>query len=193
MTDFDASGYLNEHLYDELRYLLCAATEWHVQQSIPEETKPVSRGGYYVQVYAMDSATVRARALFEFFTTKHNSHHIGVNRFGLTRITSDRYENWKDPLNRYILHVNERPGGQYLSSFDYAETKHLKDMPVDFAYEAVRLWRVFIKRLGDNKLAELAQEKLTEAIGEAERVVGSDNNHRYGVQAIDWLALTSGS
>ena len=50
MSTTDPGDFLDEHLYNELRYLLCAATEWLVQKAIPDP--PL--GGDYVQIYVMD-------------------------------------------------------------------------------------------------------------------------------------------
>ena len=197
----DPREFLDEHLRNDLKYLLCAATEWFVQESIPEADKPTKNGGHFVQVYAMDSATLHARAFLEFFTRPTRPeprNHLGVDFYEVTLIDSPRYGTrnsdpalgcWCDPMNRYLMHLNERPGGQQLLTFDDdTERKHLKLMPVDFAREVVRLWRLFITQLDEqpNELASLARDLLADAIGNSTAVVGSEINARYGIDPIEW-------
>jgi hypothetical protein len=190
----DPAAYLDEHLYNDLRWLLCAAAEWRVQHLIgPEGDHPIKfpgGPGYYVQVYAMDSAITHARALLEFLTGRTDpDRHLGVDLFEVEPISSELYSNdWREPMNRYLMHLNERYAGQYLPGFDDTEPKHLKRMPVDFGHEVVRLWRIFIQRLQqkDKQLARLAQTKLEEAIAESARVVTNKVNSVYGIDPIPW-------
>src|SRR5262249_36575244 len=152
------------------------ATEWHVQHTINPDDSIV---GQHIKLYAMDSAVLHARALLEFLTSYTVRNHLGVDLFGVERITSDRYPgDWKDPMNRYLMHANDRPGRQQLTSFDGTETKHLKRMPVDFGREVVKLWREFIRRLGDqnNPLAASAQTVLDNANAESALVVTNEAN-----------------
>jgi hypothetical protein len=74
MNRYQLEHYLRAHLRTEIRYLLSAATEWHAQK-ILELKEP----GYEVQVYAMDSAFVHARSLFEFFTEKTTDFHYSCD------------------------------------------------------------------------------------------------------------------
>jgi hypothetical protein len=69
-----------------------------------------------------------------------------------------------------------------------------KEMSVDFACEAVRLWRVFIKRLREahqDELADDAQAVLEKAISESALVVTNDVSSGYGIAPIDWLSDTA--
>jgi hypothetical protein len=184
--------YLDEHLYDSLRWLLCSVTDWHIQHTIGHEGEKRFDGGpgYYVQVYAMNSAFVHARALLEFLTGAPGSeNHLGTDLFGVERIYSELYcEDWRDPLNRYLMHLNERNKDgvvQYVSTDD--DALHLKDMPLDIAREVVKLWREFISRLEDQdrSLAKLAQDKLGEGIDESGRVATNWFNNQFGI-TIAW-------
>jgi hypothetical protein len=47
--------------------------------------------GYNVQVYAMDSAALHARSLFEFFAKPSNRDHVGVDLYRLQPISSPKY------------------------------------------------------------------------------------------------------
>lgn len=189
MSQQDPREYLEIHLFNDLLWLLCAATEWHVQQTVnPKDDIE----GQHIKLYALDSATLHARALLEFFTSGRTvRNHLGMDLYGLQAITSELYsDNWKDPMNRYLMHANERPGGQQLTRFNGEGTKHLKRMPIDFGREVVRLWRTFIGRLRskDDQLATLAQSKLAEAITRAAYVVTSPINESYDIGPITWEA-----
>jgi hypothetical protein len=64
MSTTDPRDYLDEHLYNDLRWLLCAATEWHVQQTINPHVQQTinpddSIMGQHIKLYAMDSAASR--------------------------------------------------------------------------------------------------------------------------------------
>jgi hypothetical protein len=189
----NAHDYLHDHLYNELRYLLCAATEWLVQETIPDP----SAGGDHVQVYAMDSAALHARALFEFFTQSTRQNHIGIDLFGLQQLSSPSYGNrrsnpalgcWSSPLHSHLMHLQDRTVGYQLTSFDGTTMKDLNKMPVDFAREVVRLWRQFITDLQSqsNPLATLAQTTLNDAIADAARVVVNERNAPHGISPIVW-------
>ena len=64
----EKENYIDRHLFNELRWLLNAATEWSIQGQLNLQIC-----GYDIQVYAMDSAFIHARALFEFFVKKKPS------------------------------------------------------------------------------------------------------------------------
>jgi hypothetical protein len=166
------SEYIERHLFNELRWLLGAATEWSVQDQLKLEIV-----GYDVQVYAMDSAFAHARSLFEFFVKETNNNHYGCNEFlgGNTVLTSRDYQNWARPLHRFFMHAQDRSRPTPLMSSGVA--KDLNRMPVDFAREILRLWEEFEKMIAksgdprDRVLYELAREKRKEAIENARCVV----------------------
>jgi hypothetical protein len=167
--------YIKLHLFNELRWLLGAATEWSIQVQLNLRIV-----GYDVQVYAMDSASLHARALFEFFVQPTNNNHYGANEFlgNDTVLRSDSYTNdWKGHLHASIMHAQDRSHPAPLKSSDVA--KDLNQMPVDFAREILKLWKEFEGRLGksndpgDQELQKLACAKRKEAIENAECVVKS--------------------
>jgi hypothetical protein len=84
--------YIDHHLFNELRWLLNAATEWSIQRHLNLQIC-----GYDIQVYAMDSAVLHARALFEFFVQAANVNHYGSDQFLGVSLKSDIYSHdWKD-------------------------------------------------------------------------------------------------
>jgi hypothetical protein len=168
--------YINDHLFNELCWLLCAATEWSLQDQLKLEI-----GGYQVQVYAMDSAFLHARALFEFFAKKKPSNnHYSCKDFlpPGTILNSSSYEDdWAGPLHRGAMHIRDRSGPAPLKSAGVE--KELKEMPVDFANEILSRWIEFERNLeackipGYRELGELARKKREEAIKSAACVVKS--------------------
>ena len=193
LSNPELGDYLKEHLCNELHWLLRAATEWYVQSRLN-----LGIDGYSVQVYAMDSDFLHARTLFEFFTEKITDYHYGYDAFKINKIGSRLYENgWKDVLHGYMLHAQDRSEPRQLESFDGTTKKDLNKMPVDFAQEAVRLWREFIKSLESHsdpdikKLAPIAKDCLTDAIKSTENVMSSVSNRTYkntsvAVAPISW-------
>jgi|SRR5882672_3334977 len=165
--------YIELHLFNELLWLLGAATEWSIQDQLKLEIV-----GYNVQVYAMDSALLHARALFEFFVQSTNDNHYGCDQFLGTVLKSDSYSgNWKGPLHMSLMHAQDRSSPRPLKSAGVE--KDLNQMPVDFAREILNLWVEFEGTLDksdeprDLRLKELAREKRKEAIERAECVVNS--------------------
>ncbi len=164
--------YITLHLFNELRWLLGAATEWSIQDQLK-----LGKVGYDVQVYAMDSAFLHARVLFEFFLKATDDNHYGCTEFldpGPV-LKSDSYtKDWKRPLHLFLMHAQDRSRPVPLKSS--GEEKDLNQMPVDFARETLKLWEEFEGRLGDRgdqKLQELAREMRKEAIEKSQCVVNS--------------------
>jgi hypothetical protein len=165
--------YIELHLFNELRWLLGATTEWSIQDQLRLEIV-----GYNVQVYAMDSAFVHARALFEFFVQSTNDNHYGSNEFLGSVLKSDSYTNdWRGPLHSFLMHAQDRSRPAPLKSSGVE--KDLNKMPIDFAREILKLWEEFEGRLGksnergDRELQKLAREKRKEAIEKAQCAVNS--------------------
>jgi hypothetical protein len=157
--------YIDHHLFNELRWLLNAATEWSIQRHLNLQIC-----GYDIQVYAMDSAVLHARALFEFFVQAANVNHYGSDQFLGVSLKSDIYSHdWRDTLHRFLMHANDRSRPTPLKNAAGVETD-LNKMPAEFANESLRLWAEFEAKLvakGDKKLGELAREKRKAAIESA--------------------------
>jgi hypothetical protein len=186
MSQPNATKSLEVHLYNDLRWLLCAATEWHVQQTInPDDTIR----GQHIKLYAMDSAALHARALLEFFTNHGSNRGRLQSLYGIQSITSNRYPgDWVRPLNTHLMHAQDRTVGQQLTSFDGKTKRDLNRMPVDFGREVVSLWRQFVQHLKrqPNPLDALAQTTLDKAIANSALVVSNEVNRGHGVSPIAW-------
>jgi hypothetical protein len=138
-------AYIREHLYSELRWLLDSATEWSIQDQLKLEIE-----GYEVQVYAMDSAFIHARNLFEFFLTETTTNHYGADQFlgdGVPLKSEIYTSNWKDTLHKFLMHASDRSLPSLLKTLEKGVEKHLNQMPVEFAREILRLWEKFEARL----------------------------------------------
>jgi hypothetical protein len=163
--------YIEKHLFDELRYMLAAATEWSIQHQLNLEIP-----GYEVQVYAMDSAFLRARVLFEFFVGKKESNHYCSHRqFGI-ELHSKYYTNdwsandWSVPLHRNLMHAQDRSRPGKLNSPD--GPKHLNEMPVYFAKEVLKLDASADRE--KRELGQITRDRRMEAIRAAECVINSE-------------------
>jgi hypothetical protein len=168
--------YLERDLYNELRYLLCAATDWHIQNTMNEYLDPVGRGipAYHAQVYMLDAAALHARSLFEFLSKKATPNHYGANNYlGGTNIVESRVylDDWEDPLHGYLMHLQPRPGRRRKLRTRASARKKLplNRMPVEFAEETIDLWQKFVKELRTNRdsLAVVAEKQLAKAIDSA--------------------------
>lgn len=172
----DKKDYIQEHLFNELRWLLCAATEWSIQDKLN-----LSDVGYDVQVYSMDSAFLHARTLFEFFLKCTSSNYYGADQFLSGPLTSNLYTNdWCVPLHSFLMHAQDRSNPRQLNTA--SGLKDLNQMPVEFAYEILRLWEEFEKQLsnqGHCDLYALAYKKRQEAINCARCVPNSHQALRH--------------
>ncbi|MEQ0600041.1 hypothetical protein ABLO02_11405, partial [Mycobacterium tuberculosis] len=93
---------------------------------------------------------------------------------------------WRRPIREsYDAHAQDRRPVTWLPTYDdHAQTKPLNEMPVDFAKEIVRLWRVFIKDLNNHTnlqfrpIGATAQTALASEINAAKRVRTNDVTQR---------------
>lgn len=202
MTNAQLRTYLEDNLAAELAWVLRAAVEWHIQDRAKLELD-----GYHMQVYTMDSCFVRSRALFEFFTKRltTDNYYTCADQFGTitplvsTLYTSDRrsgHVGWDNPLHSHLMHAQSRISSNQLQGFDPSEQKDLKEMPLDFAREIVRLWREFSKAMHASSdtfiksLSPIADSILVDAINGADKVRTNTFNievvQRLKIAAIAW-------
>lgn len=92
---------------------------------------------------------------------------------------------WRRPIHSHMMHAQDRrPVTQLPTYDDHAQTKPLNEMPVDFAKEIVRLWRVFVKDLNNHTnlqfrpIGATAQTALASEINAAKRVRTNDVTQR---------------
>ena len=131
MTDAQKQSFIENELYHELRCLLGSATVWQIFKN--------NSAGYDV-VVAEDSVFIHARILFEFFTSKSkNKNILRITEFGPRKYSSKLYAQWKAPLNRHVLHLNEKR----LTPINLRTDGHLSEQVDAFARDVLRLWQQF--------------------------------------------------
>jgi hypothetical protein len=164
MTD-TLKGYIEKDLYNELRWLLCAATEWDALHQLigePPQVPKIKEPCFHLKVYTMDSALLHARSLYEFFT---------ATRFTGGRLTwrayspqacqqSGKYDKFMKPLHGRVMHIDKDRAG-------YVE---IKKEVVNFASDILDLWDGFSKTSGLAPYLGLLDQFRKEAIVEAEKV-----------------------
>src|SRR5690349_11637566 len=114
--------YLKDDLFDELRGMLCSATEWRAYKEGVEEKKlvpdPVCRR--HLQVDAMNATFLHARCLYEFFNLPNpRSVRMSWRDFQLSEaLKSDLYlhdpqqpQDLVIPLHGRVMHLNKKREG----------------------------------------------------------------------------------
>lgn len=123
------SEHIEKHLYNDLRWMLCAATEWSACHKYASQWLANNDPEYHrhLIVYSMDSALVHARALLEFFTQRSV---LGL----VSGLSSPLYINtWKAPMNHYLMHV-------YSRSNTLRSSVVIKEEILAISNEVLRLW-----------------------------------------------------
>ncbi|WP_280314733.1 hypothetical protein [Nocardia wallacei] len=170
------------HLFDGLTYLLQAAQEWQLQKELELELS-----GYQVQTYAMDSAFIRARSLFEFFVGESKRTYCHARcLFGLNgQLTYPKYldrnanpganTGWEDVLHVGSIHLKNRDNPVKVVGHD-GTLKDLNQMPVDFAKGILDVWSDFeraLQALGHTQLHNMAEACKDQAKKDAGQVFDS--------------------
>lgn len=134
----DLRTYIKDDLYNELRWLLSAAAEWQAAETGSDKR---------VIVYAMDSAFLHARSLYEFFTwiepqrpTRRAQTRVYWRTYGLQgRLVSRLYTDWIGILHDYVMHLNDVRG----SSSNVLNGQQLNKQILIFAEDVLHLWDQF--------------------------------------------------
>ncbi|WKZ30338.1 MAG: hypothetical protein QY314_01020 [Candidatus Dojkabacteria bacterium] len=95
--------YIEVHLFNELKYLLCATKVWKLI-----EDKKI-KDNIHMQVYAMTSVFVHSRNLYLFFTeqAKQKSPHISDAYNILPKLpVSQLFKKYKRTIEAKVLHLN---------------------------------------------------------------------------------------
>jgi hypothetical protein len=165
-----------EDLHNELRWLLCAATEWDAERSRKEDRQPC----FHIQVYAMDSALLHARSLYEFFTATDES--IKRNKQnGSKRLTwRDFGTNCRQESNRYKKVIGALHGRVMHLDRDRTGYEQVKEQVVNLAEDILSLWDCFCNEPVLQPYASLLRQKRDEAIAEARKVATqyAERNYR---------------
>ncbi len=162
MTNPELKKFIDNHLYNELRYLLCATASWKMAkenlQSVPT----------HFVVYTLDSALLHSRSLFEFFTHTNptkKKNLVTWKDFSLEEgINSKLYKEWIEPLHHHVMHLENR-----LDVTNEIDGVHLKDMVNKFSAEIVSIWSIFSAKI-DKDLKKNMDKVLKKSISEAEGI-----------------------
>jgi hypothetical protein len=157
--------YLEEDLYNELRWLVCAATEWDAQDKLigePPQVPKIEEPCFHFKVYTMDSALLHARSLYEFFTaTRCRNGRLTWRDFSSQASQkSGKYDKFIKPLHGRVMHIDR----------DRAGYEEIKKEVVNFAIDILDLWDSFSKQPGLAPYSGLLDQFRTKAVGEARKV-----------------------
>jgi hypothetical protein len=171
--NYALSEAIEKDLFNELRWLLCAATEWDAYDKLigkPPQISKIAEPCFHLKVYTMDSTFLHARSLYEFFTATEES--ITRNeRRGSTRLTwrdysptarqtSEKYNQFMKPLHGRVMHLEK----------DRAVYDEIKNEVVNFAIDILRLWNGFSENSSLNLYKSLLDRFRGKAIEEAASV-----------------------
>jgi hypothetical protein len=167
---------IEEDLFNELRWLLCAATEWDAYDKLMDEPSQLARiqePCYHLKVYTMDSALLHARSLYEFFTaTKQTKKRRTWWDYSRTAgQTSAKYDDFRKPLHGRVMHLNKDRSGY----------KEIKKEVVNLAIDILKLWNKFSEKPGLEPYANLFNKYRDLAIAEAESV--AERYKQYGFRS----------
>lgn len=167
---------INQDLYNELRYLLIAATIWQrcrdVEQS--DDQTPFDDLPHHLQALTMDSACMHARALYEFFFKSGDIETASAKRdYGVTLNRTRLYRDYEHTLNKRLFHIDlRRPAPR--ERFATARVKrNVNRKPKLFADDVLGLWDKLAAQLpqlhrqlsGARKKAIAEADKAAKSVG----------------------------
>lgn len=141
----------------ELRALLGASLIWDLfkAESLGNPTN-----------YMMDAAFVHTRNLYNFFTN-NTTYDGSLADFGYPLLNSNLYTNWREPLHRHALHINNgrsRPTNMVGS-------QHINQMVQLFAADITNLWQQWIAQSTSNAALN---SQLVDALADAQKQANDD-------------------
>jgi hypothetical protein len=178
INDADRKRFLQEDLYNALRYLFEGAIAWDAWKRTEEKAakgEPHPAVFRHQGVLGMCTTFMEARALYEFFH-KHARRRIDSDDARADDFAStwraDESEVYKDymahlkPANKRMFHLVYRRSAQ---SGETATKGPLKEQVLNFAKDLRDLTKEFIKHTDDTVSCELARAALHNALNEAQK------------------------
>lgn len=161
---------IEKDLFNELWWLLCAATEWDAYKKLVE-TEKIKEPCFHLQVYTMDSVVLHARSLYEFFTaTNIRAQRLSWRDYGQnTGQTSEIYESLRGPLHGRLMHLDK----------GRADNKEVKNEVVDIAKDILQLWFNFSRKPELEAYAPMLDERRRDALYEAGKVADQYKEHGF--------------
>jgi hypothetical protein len=175
---------IEKDLYNELRWLLSAATEWDALDRLigePPKVPKIKEPCPHLKVYAMDSAFLHARSLYEFFTSTEKAilknKKQGQRRLtwydystnSNVRRTSTKYDHFMQPLHGRVMHLDQNRSG-------YDE---IKKEVVNIAEDILVLWNSFSKHPDLKSYSSLLDKFRGKAIEESLNVAERYKKHGF--------------
>jgi hypothetical protein len=174
---------IEKDLFNELRWLVCSATEWDACDKLigePPRIPKIQEPCLHLKVYAMDSTFLHARSLYEFFTAteesitrneKRGSTRLTWRDYSLTaRQTSNKYDQFMKPLHGRVMHLEKDRSGH----------DEIKNEVVNFAVDILRLWNGFSQNPSVKPYESLLNKFRVRAIEDAASV--AKQYKRYGFE-----------
>jgi hypothetical protein len=171
MTPAEQCRLISEDLYNELRWMLVAASEWQACQGLTSAA--LRRFPNHIQVVTMDSALLHVRSLYEFFVDnggrlRADTVYAGRD-FGVGLSPTTLHDEYIDSLNKRLFHVDIfRPApvksGTPVKTDVNARVK-------DLAQDVLDLWDAFAGALPS--LASELSTARTDAIADAGKAAQS--------------------
>lgn len=161
----DLQRFIEQDLFNELRWMLVAASEWNA--SVATDFRPVD----HFQVIAMDSTFLHARALYEFFIDGQNPtwnprpDTANAKRdFNVSIVPTATYRQYIDGINKRLFHLDiNRPtpekGGNPIPG------KDVNDKVVVVAQDVLDAWDKFASLAPAYK--SIMDQKRSQAIKDA--------------------------
>jgi hypothetical protein len=181
--DSTLAQYIEKDLYNELRWLLCAATEWDAHDKLigePPQVPKIKEPCFHLKVYTMDSAFLHARSLYEFFTATEAA--VKRNAKKDLKLTwrdygskgpqkSQRYSKFIKPLHGRAMHIEKGRAG----------LDEVKKEVLNFASDILNLWNRFSRSSDLVQYSGLLDQARKKAVGEANKV--AEQYKRWGYKS----------
>lgn len=102
---------IKDDLYNELRWMLVAASEWNTCEDARKNGTPLQSLPNHLQVLTMDSACVHIRSLYEFFIdapgkNPRNDTAHAKRDFGISLAPTTLHDSYIESLNKRIFHLD---------------------------------------------------------------------------------------
>jgi hypothetical protein len=174
LSPIDAKRLISDDLYNELRWMLVAASEWSVCENGSLSPNTPS----HLQVLALDSACVHIRSLYEFFMDDPGKHRRtdtahASRDFGVSLPPTTLYNDYIDGINKRVFHLdNFRPVPSSRSGS--AVNTDVNRKIILLAHDVLNLWDGFAAQLPSymNELSIARSDSISDAKNAAESLGG---------------------
>ena len=170
MTDAkEQQRLIEQDLYNELRWMLVAATEWHICDQTVTNTGPLPNLPNHFQVLAMDSACVHIRSLYDFLIvnkTERADTAYASRDFNVTLAPTPLYKDYIDSINKRLMHIDTNRPAPRRQNGKQVKTD-LNRKVLDLAQDVLSLWDDFLREVP--QFSKQLTKARTDAIDDAKR------------------------